>query len=206
MHQGFKIFVVEENIGYCHLSAYHLSHNPDYEVIKMHSVQDCLFHLYENPAIVTLDYSLSDNKGVDLWQAIKSFNPAIQAIVILNQENVGTAVELSKAGAYNYIVRSEDTKGRLWNTVNNIRPTFLLKEEINSLKEELKAMYAFGLTGEDAIYDLPEHNLTLQDYTTRIIQHFLNINNGNIIITAKKPDIGKSKILKLVQERELQVS
>jgi len=206
MHQGFKIFVVENSIGHCHLLAYHLALNPDYEVKKMHLAQDCLSHLHENPAIVTLDYSLPDNKGADLLQAIKNYNPAIQIIVILNQEDVGTAVKLLKVGAYDYIVKDENTKGRLCNMVHNIRQTFLLKEEIDSLKEELITKYTFSLPGRVAMNNLPEQNLTLKEYTTCIIQHFLNINNGNIILTAKKLDIGKSKIYKMVQERELQIS
>jgi len=141
MNQGFKIFVVEDDIWYCKLLEYHLSLNPDYDIKKMHSAQECLAHLHENPAIITLDYSLPDKNGVALLQAIKTFNPDIQVIIISGQEDVGTAVELLKLGAYDYIVKNEDTKERLGNTVNNIRQTCLLKEEIDSLKEELGAKY-----------------------------------------------------------------
>jgi DNA-binding NtrC family response regulator len=63
-----------------------------------------------------------------------------------------------------------------------------------------------SLHGGDSIENLLSQELTLKDYTTRIIQHFLNKYNGNIIQTAKKLDIGKSTIYKMVQERELQVS
>ncbi|PIQ22858.1 MAG: regulator, partial [Cytophagales bacterium CG18_big_fil_WC_8_21_14_2_50_42_9] len=141
MNRGFKIFVVEDDIWYCKLLEYHLSLNPDYEIKKMHSAQECLSHLYENPAIITLDYSLPDKNGVALLQAIKAFNPDIQVIVISAQKDVGTAVELLKLGAYDYIVKNEDTKDRLWHNVNNIRQTCLLKEEIHSLKEELGIKY-----------------------------------------------------------------
>jgi len=141
MNQGCRIFVVEDDIWYCNLLEYHLSLNPDYEIKKMHSAQECLFQLHLNPAIITLDYSLPDKNGVALLQAIKSFNPDIQVIVISGQEDVSTAVELLKLGAYDYIVKNEDTNERLWNTVNNIRQTLRLKEEINSLKEELGAKH-----------------------------------------------------------------
>lgn len=141
MNQGCKVFVVEDDIWYCNLLEYHLSLNPDYEIKKMHSAQECLSQLHLNPAIITLDYSLPDKNGAALLQAIKSFNPDIQVIVISGQEDVSTAVELLKLGAYDYIVKNEDTNERLWNTINNIRQTLSLKEEINSLKEELGAKY-----------------------------------------------------------------
>ena len=63
-----------------------------------------------------------------------------------------------------------------------------------------------SLHGADSVENLLAQDLTLKDYTTRIIQHFLNKYNGNIIQTAKKLDIGKSTIYKMVQDRELQVS
>jgi two-component system, NtrC family, response regulator AtoC len=141
MNQGVKIFVVEDDVWYCNLLEYHLSLNPDYEIKKMHSAQECLAALHENPAIITLDYSLPDKNGAALMQAIKAFNPDIQVVIISGQEDVATAVELLKLGAYDYIVKNEDTKDRLWNTVNNIRQTLCLKEEISTLKEELGIKY-----------------------------------------------------------------
>ena len=63
-----------------------------------------------------------------------------------------------------------------------------------------------SLHGADSVENLLSQDMTLKDYTTRIIQHFLNKYNGNIILTAKKLDIGKSTIYKMVQDRELQVS
>ena len=62
------------------------------------------------------------------------------------------------------------------------------------------------LNATDSIENLLIQELTLKDYTKRIIQHFLNKNKGNILATAKKLDIGKSTIYKMVQDQELQIN
>jgi len=48
MNRVFKCFVVEDDIWYGKLLEYHLSLNLDYEIKKMHSVQECLSQLHEN--------------------------------------------------------------------------------------------------------------------------------------------------------------
>ncbi|MGV3587699.1 MAG: sigma-54-dependent transcriptional regulator [Adhaeribacter sp.] len=62
------------------------------------------------------------------------------------------------------------------------------------------------LNASESIENLLVQELTLKDYTKRIIQHFLNKNKGNILATAKKLDIGKSTIYKMVQDQELQIN
>ena len=62
------------------------------------------------------------------------------------------------------------------------------------------------LNASESIENLLVQELTLKDYTKRIIQHFLNKNKGNILATAKKLDIGKSTIYKMVQDQELHIN
>ena len=51
-----------------------------------------------------------------------------------------------KDGAYDYFVKDEDTKERLWNTLKNLKERLELKEEINVLKEEIGKKYEFKNT------------------------------------------------------------
>ncbi len=48
-----------------------------------------------------------------------------------------------KEGAYDYFVKDEDTKDRLWNAVKNIKERHQLKSEISQLKEEIGKKYQF---------------------------------------------------------------
>ncbi|PRY12037.1 DNA-binding NtrC family response regulator [Pontibacter ummariensis] len=140
----FKIFILDDDVWYGELLEYHLSLNPDYELKKFHSAKDCLSQMHQRPNVVTLDYSLPDKNGAEVLQKIKEQNPDTQVVVISGQEDVATAVDLLKNGAYDYLVKDEDTLERLWNAVNKIRENFSLRQEITQLREEIGHKYDFG--------------------------------------------------------------
>ena len=140
----FKIFILDDDVWYSELLEYHLSLNPDYELKKFHSAKDCLAKLYERPNVITLDYSLPDKNGDEVLKSIREQNPDTQVIIISGQEDVATAVDLLKKGAYDYIVKDEDTPERVWNTINKIRENVSLKEEISQLREEIGQKYDFS--------------------------------------------------------------
>lgn len=142
----FKIFILDDDVWYSELLEYHLSLNPDYELRKFHSAKDCLDNIHLRPNVITVDYSLPDQNGGEVLKKIKEFNPDIQVIIISGQEDVATAVDLLKKGAYDYIVKDEDTPERLWNTVNKIRENVSLRKEISNLREQIEQKYDFGKT------------------------------------------------------------
>ncbi|MBN4061974.1 sigma-54-dependent Fis family transcriptional regulator [Bacteroidales bacterium AH-315-I05] len=139
-----KIFIVEDEPMYAKLLDYTLSLNPDYEVKKFVSGKDCLDHLYLNPDLVTLDYYLPDISGDEVLKKIKKHNPNIAVIIVSGQEDIATAVKLLKKGAYDYVVKNEDVRERLLNIVGRIRENIRLKDEINTLKEEIGKKYEFN--------------------------------------------------------------
>ncbi|SFF83204.1 sigma-54-dependent transcriptional regulator [Pontibacter chinhatensis] len=143
-NSSFKIFILDDDVWYSELLEYHLSLNPDYELKKFHSAKDCLGSLYERPNVLTLDYSLPDKNGAEVLSKIKEQSPDTQVIIISGQNDVATAVDLLKKGAYDYIVKDEDTPERLWNTINKIRENVSLREEIDQLREEIGQKYDFS--------------------------------------------------------------
>ncbi|WP_161887977.1 sigma-54-dependent transcriptional regulator [Pontibacter russatus] len=140
---AFKIFIVEDDVWYSELLEYHLSANPDYELTKFHSAKDCLSSLYLRPHVVTLDYSLPDKNGAEVLKRIKEQCPDTQVVVISGQEDVATAVDLLKKGAYDYIVKDEDTPERLWMAISKIRENASLRQEIAQLREQIGQKYDF---------------------------------------------------------------
>lgn len=154
MEQPFKIFIVEDDVWYGEVLEYLLKLNPEYEVLKYARGQDCLDNLHLNPSVVTLDYSLEDMNGAEVLKRIKAYNPNIHVVVISGQDDVSTAISLLKDGAYDYIVKDDDAKDRLWNTVRNIRENLSLKEEIIELKQEIRTKYDFAnLVGQSPLLD-----------------------------------------------------
>ncbi|WP_299760547.1 sigma-54 dependent transcriptional regulator [uncultured Pontibacter sp.] len=140
----FKIFILDDDVWYSELLEYHLSLNPDYELTKFHSAKDCLTNLHQRPDVITLDYSLPDKNGAEVLNKIREQSPDTQIIVISGQKDVATAVDLLKKGAYDYIVKDEDTPERLWNTINKIRENVSLRQEIDQLREEIGQKYDFS--------------------------------------------------------------
>lgn len=138
-----KIFVVEDDPTYTKFLQYVLSLDPDFEVEFFTTGKDCIDKLHKKPSVITLDYSLPDMPGEKVLRAIREFDPDISVIVISAQEKIGTAVELLKLGAFDYITKDEEAKDRILNAIKNARNKSSLIREIDRLKEEISAKYEF---------------------------------------------------------------
>jgi two-component system response regulator AtoC len=141
---SFKIFIVEDDLWYSTMLEYTLNLNPDYQVKKFSSAKDFLAALHEKPNVVSLDYSLPDANGDELLSKIKEISPDTNVVIISGQEDVKVALNLLKKGAYDYIVKDDDTKDRLWNAIQHLRENAELKNELEVLKEEVARKYDFG--------------------------------------------------------------
>lgn len=137
----FLIFVVEDDLWYGELLVHHLSLNPDYEITKFGTAKDMLASLHLQPDVITLDYSLPDMTGSEALARIKSESPNTAVVVISGQENIATAIDLLRKGAYDYLVKDEETRERLWNSINNIRKQVSLQNEINVLRDQIGKQY-----------------------------------------------------------------
>jgi two-component system, NtrC family, response regulator AtoC len=148
-----KIFVVEDNDWYNRLLVHTLSLNPDYEIRSFFNGKDFLAAVHERPDIVTLDYRLPDMTGDELLKQIKQLYPDIQIILISEQNDINTVVELLKMGAKDYILKSQDIRDRLLNTVQNIRNEMGLVKEITELRREVQKKYDFksSILGDSAV-------------------------------------------------------
>jgi DNA-binding NtrC family response regulator len=140
----FRIFVVEDDEWYNRLLVHNLSLNPDYDIESFATGKECLDNLYKSPDVITLDYRLPDIQGLEILKRIKQENEEIQVILISEQNEIEVVVELLKHGAYDYIVKSRDIRERLLNTVQNIRNGVRLKNEVISLRGEVKRKYKYA--------------------------------------------------------------
>lgn len=140
----FKIFIVEDDPWYADMLEYHLSLNPEFEVEKFSTGKECLSNLHKRPSLITVDFSLPDMTGKELLKKIIQHTPGTVVIIISGQEDITTAVELLKEGAFDYIVKNEETHSRLWNSIRLFRENFQLKEENEKLRIEVGKKYNFS--------------------------------------------------------------
>ncbi|MEO8583325.1 MAG: sigma-54 dependent transcriptional regulator [Flavitalea sp.] len=141
---SLKIFILEDDTWYGSMLQHHLSLNPDYEVRRFENSAEFFNNLHENPDVVTLDYSLPDMDGDEVLKKIKESNPSIQILVISGQEDVATAISLLKNGAFDYIVKDEDTKDRVWNALVHLKEISGLRQEVEDLKEQVVKKHDFS--------------------------------------------------------------
>jgi DNA-binding NtrC family response regulator len=143
---SYSIFIVEDDPWYGEILAYHLSLNPDYRVTRFETAKDCLAKMHLKPDLITIDFSLPDIKGDQLFARIRDINPTVPVIVISGQEEIAVAVDLLKMGVSDYLVKDEATKDLLWNSIIRIRENQSLKKEIETLREEIGQKYTFQNT------------------------------------------------------------
>jgi DNA-binding NtrC family response regulator len=136
-----KVFILEDDVWYGSMLQHHLSLNPDYEVKRFENSKAFFACLHEQPDVVTLDYSLPDMDGTEVLKKIKAHNPQTQVIIISGQEDVATAIDLLKNGAFDYLVKDEETKDRVWNSLLHLKEINSLRQEVEQLKEEVGKKY-----------------------------------------------------------------
>lgn len=144
--ENFKIFLIEDDPWFGESLKYHLSLNPDYDISLFKSGKECLANLYLKPDLISIDFGLPDMTGDVLLKKIFETNKSIPVIVTSGQEDVATAINFLKAGAKDYIIKNNNTKDILWNSILKIRETLELKKEVDVLKEKLEQKFNFEKT------------------------------------------------------------
>lgn len=138
----YKVFVVEDNPLYAQILKKQLL-DDDFQVRVFNSGRDFIDNIAESPNIITLDYTLPDMTGHEVLKIIQTRLPNSHVIVISAQENITTAIDLMKNGAYDYIMKAPDTRERLSNVVKNLYKADQLKNENILLKDAVKEKFGF---------------------------------------------------------------
>ena len=140
----FKLFIIEDDKIFAKRLHYELSLNQDFEIYVFHDGQSALDHLHLDPDMVTLDYHLPDYNGDEILSKILSFKADLPVLIVSSQQDVLTALDLLKSGAYDYIVKTNDIVKRLRKIINNVQDTVLLQHKVELLEQELSNKYVFS--------------------------------------------------------------
>jgi DNA-binding NtrC family response regulator len=93
------------------------------------------------PDVLLIDLQLPDGSGLDLLQEPEAGSPDV--IFVTGHASVETAVEALRRGASDYLTKPVDF-ARLKMVLGNVTRTRELKEEIGSLRGELRELGRFG--------------------------------------------------------------
>ncbi len=140
---NFSIFIVEDDKFYGEYLKHYLSSNPEYEIHLFATGTEFIENLHKKPNLVTLDYTLPDMTGAVVLKKIRQISPETQVIIVSGQKDISTALGLLKDGAYDYIVKEQDARSRLWNVILRMRENLTLKNQVEQLQEEVGRKYDF---------------------------------------------------------------
>lgn len=140
---SLKIYVVDDDLFSLNLYKQHL-HNLGYEnVSAFDNGVACLNALTGQPDIIFLDHGMDILNGVEVLKKIKRFNPDIYVVFISAQEDVSTAVNSLKYGAFDYIVKGDKDMQRMEAVLSKI---IAVKEMLRkSNKGFIRKFFAFFL-------------------------------------------------------------
>ncbi|HPS13782.1 MAG TPA: sigma-54 dependent transcriptional regulator, partial [Prolixibacteraceae bacterium] len=99
--------------------------------------------LNEKPDIISLDYTLPDSNGKEILEKVIQITPESQVIIVSGQNDINTAIELLKIGAYDYIVKGVDTRDKILISINKIIEKIELTKENTRLKQAVQKEYNF---------------------------------------------------------------
>ena len=139
----FRIFVVEDDPLYSRMLRYLLELNPEHEVKVFSTGQQVIDMLHENPALITLDHSLPDMHGMEVMKYIRQYNSQLPVIIISGQEDIDTAVQLLKLGAYDYLYKNAEIKEKLPNAIHHVKQKLSLSTELEILRHEISQKYEY---------------------------------------------------------------
>jgi two-component system NtrC family response regulator len=92
--------------------------------------------------LVLTDYRMPEWNGLVVLRKIKEFNPEIDVVVITAFGNIEDAVEIMKAGAYDYLSKPIDLD-ELENLIQRVKEKRQLVAENQSLKDQLREKFKF---------------------------------------------------------------
>jgi two-component system response regulator AtoC len=130
------------------------------------------------------------------------------------RERNGDVLLLAKSFIEKFCVENKMEKKTLSQQAQEKLMAYRFPGNVRELKSvvELAVVMSDGLAIEPAnitlntsaaVTDLLANGKTLREYTNFIIQHFLDTNNGDVLLVAKLLDIGKSTIYRMIQSKDL---
>ena len=200
--KSLRIFILANDAWHGSMLEQYASLNPDYEVKRFESAELFFQQLHEQPDVIAIDCPVNNVQSTDVLRRIKSDLPRAQVIIISSKEEANGCVQLLKQGAFDYIVKDDTMQDRLWNTLLHLQEIISLRHELTQLKEG-GPVHAEPSANGNGLSQLFYKEISLREYECQIIQYYLEKYNKDVLLVAKKLDIGKSTIYRMIQNGEL---
>jgi polysaccharide export outer membrane protein len=127
-----KVFIVDDDNFNLSWYTKHVSDLGRYAVSSFDNEHDLLNALIDKPQIIFLDHNPGSMTGIELLKRIKRFEPSVVVIFITGQDNMHTALNALKFGAFDYIVKGSGDLERITNVLQRVDDARKLKPRRNN--------------------------------------------------------------------------
>jgi DNA-binding NtrC family response regulator len=129
------IFLVDDDPFYLKALEFEFRQNPNLKIKTFLSGEACIENLGLKPDVIILDYILANaNKkalnGLQTLEIIKKTLPNTQVIMLSAAESVEVATSSLKLGAFDYVVKNQDTFSRLKAGIKKFLGIFSKEKEL----------------------------------------------------------------------------
>lgn len=115
-----KIFVVDDDPFHLLLMKQILISQNEDNISLFSTGIDCLDSIHLNPEIVFLDHNMDIYTGYEVLRKIKRYNPNIFVIMVSSQEEISTAVNSLKHGAFDYVQKNEKLEHTITESLSKV--------------------------------------------------------------------------------------
>lgn len=141
-----NILILEDDKWYGEFLKHHVSMNPEFDVSFVSDYSNFKNKMSHSVDVVCLDYNMPEENGLKILEQLKVDYPKTEVIVISGQSNISVAVDIFRIGVFDYLLKDEDTKDRLWNSLLKLTKVKNLEDRIKQLEDEVHVKNDFGKT------------------------------------------------------------
>lgn len=110
---SYNIFLVDDDPFYLSIFEKRLLNNGYQVISSFTNGVDCLNALDQKPDVIFIDHHMDTFSGYEVLKKIKRFDPNIFVVMVSGQEDIKTAVDSLKHGAFDYILKSNDEEQKI---------------------------------------------------------------------------------------------
>lgn len=139
---AIKTFIVDDDAFSLARYEQHLLNLGYTDVRCFDNGTECINNLTGEPELILLDHQMNTLNGLDVLKKIKRFNPDICVVFISGQEDVETAVQSLKYGAFDYVVKGDNDLARIEQVLQKMHEVNrLLKRRSKGLLTKLISLF-----------------------------------------------------------------
>ena len=202
----YKIFLIADDEFYRELIGSHLRTLAGTEITTFSTVQDLPAESAASPDIIILDEHYEDHGIEEILSVMRLRYSEAPFFVLTSDSSTAHKVNLIQQGAAEVIAKDEHICELLEHSLTLSLRTIQWRREHQLLAKRFSKN--FILTGASSVQSNHSEtkDLTLEDYTMQIIQHYLARHDNNVVLVANKLGVGKSTIYRYLKDKKLQLS